>query len=73
MKGKIYKGEDNQWLVDYSDNQTLQLHPDDSAELIDLERIVDNIGARIAASSTIEFEIVENQKMDGVVKYAKLI
>lgn len=72
MKGKIYKGEDNQWLVDYSDNQTLQLHPDDCAELIDLERIFDNVEARIAASD-INFEIVENKKLDGVVKYAKLV
>lgn len=72
MKGKIYKGEDNQWLVDYSDNQTLQLHPDDSAELIDLERMFDNVEARIF-NSIIEFNIVENQKMDEVVKYAKLV
>lgn len=72
MKGKIYKSEDNQWLVDYSDNQTLQLHPDDSAELIDLEKVFDNVEARVS-NFIIEFNIVENKKMDGVVKYAKLI
>jgi len=71
MKGKLHKTEDHGWIVLF-DDEFLQLHPDDVNDLIDLDNVFDNVEARIAASPNVEFEIVENQKMSGVVKYAKL-
>jgi hypothetical protein len=77
MKGRLLKTEDYGWLVSYNDSQGLfqfiQLHPEDVNEILDQEKIFDNIEARISAYPYIEFEIVENVKMDYcVVKYAKI-
>jgi hypothetical protein len=59
MKGKIVKVHDNQYWVEIPGHATLPLHPDD---FITAEHI---FGESV-------FEIVENQKISGVVKYAKL-
>lgn len=76
MKGRLLKTEDHGWLVAYNDSeglfQFMQLHPDNVLEFIELDNIFDNIEARISSHPDVEFEIVENQKLDGVVKYAKL-
>ena len=76
MTGRLHKTKQG-WVVSYNDSQGLfqfiQLHPEDVNEILDLEKVFDNVEARISAHPDIEFEIVEHQKMDGVVKYAKLI
>jgi hypothetical protein len=72
MKGKIYKGKHNEWLVKHEDTD-YQLHPDDVEDLLDLERRFDFIEGRIAASPEVEFTIVEHQKLTGTATYAKLI
>jgi len=79
MKGILHKLKQT-WMVEHceksGDNNWItyiQLHPDNVNEILDLEKVFDNIEARISAHPDIEFEIVEHQKMDGVVKYAKLI
>lgn len=77
MKGRLLKTEDYGWLVSYNDAeglfQTRQLHPDNVNEILDLEKVFDNIETRISAHPDVEFEIVEHQKMDSAAEYAKLI
>lgn len=77
MKGRIFKTEDYGWLVAYNDAEglfrTRQLHPDNVNEILEWEKVFDNIEARISAHPDVEFEMVEHQKMDGVTEYAKLI
>lgn len=71
MKGRIHRTDDYGWVVLF-DDEFLQLHPDNVNEILELKGIFDNIDARILADPEVEFEIVENHKMSGVVKYAKL-
>lgn len=78
MKGTLQKNKDNQWSVTISSvsKESLdeyQLHPDDVNELIDINNIFDNLEARIAANPEIDFDVVECQKMNDIVKYAKLV
>jgi hypothetical protein len=71
MKGRLYRDKHNEWLVE-SREQTYQLHPDNTYELFELEQRFDFIEGRIAAQPIVEFELVEEWKMSGTVKYAKL-
>lgn len=71
MKGKIYKGEHNEWLVKHEDKD-YQLHPHDVERLAELDRVFDNLHARISASPDVEFTIVEHHKLTGTATYAKL-
>ena len=83
MKGKLKRKEDNMWVVEYEevyfgDNRLslepneIQLHPDDVEKMLELDRMVDNIEARVNINPEVEFGIVEHQKLSGIVKYAKL-
>lgn len=77
MKGTIKKGEFNDWYVEYADDQeglkSLPLHSDDVEEILELSQVFDNIESRIFAYPNVEFDIFENQKLDGISKSAKLI
>jgi len=84
MKGKLKRKEDNMWVVEYEDvifgdNRLslelyeIQLHPDDVEKMLELDRMFDNLEARINVNPEVEFDIVEYQKLSGIVKYAKLI
>jgi hypothetical protein len=83
MKGKLKRKEDNMWVVEYEevyfgDNRLslepyeIQLHPDDVEKMLELDRMFDNLEARINVNPEVEFDIVEHQKLSGIVKYAKL-
>jgi hypothetical protein len=83
MKGKLKRKEDNMWVVEYEDvyfgdnrlslePNEIQLHPDDVEKMLELDRMVDNIEARVNINPEVEFDIVEHQKLSGIVKYAKL-
>ena len=75
MIGRLHKREYDEWVVTYTEvNETidLQLHPDDINNLVELDRIFDNLEARIASQPNVEFEIVNHQKLTGSIKYAKL-
>lgn len=77
MNGKLLKNEDYGWFVSYKTKdgmfEVLQLHPDNVNEILEDSKVFDNIEARILANPQVEFDIVENNKMSGVAKYAKLI
>ena len=83
MKGKLKRKEDNMWVVEYEevyfgDNrlslelEETQLHPDDVEKMLELDRKFDNLEARINVNPEVEFDIVEHQKLNGIIKYAKL-
>jgi hypothetical protein len=83
MKGKLKRKEDNMWIVEYEDvifgdnrlslePYEIQLHPDDVEKMLELDRMFDNLEARININPEVEFDIVEHQKLSGIVKYAKL-
>ncbi len=82
MKGKLHKMPERGWVItclqEMEDSpgvlETIifPLHSDDEYELFELEERFDNLEARIAAQPDVEFEIVEKQKLSGIVKYAKL-
>jgi len=83
MKGKLKRKEDNMWVVEYEevyfgDNrlslelEETQLHPDDVEKMLELDRTFDNLESRINVNPEVEFDIVEHQKLSGIVKYAKL-
>jgi len=72
MKGKLRKAEHNEWIVEQG-TDLYQVHPDDADRLIELDRVFDNLSARIEASPEVEFYIVQNQKLSGTVTYAKLM
>jgi hypothetical protein len=79
MKG-VLKNTGAGWFVLYqvmrdeitSGYDSIQLHPNDAYELFELEQRFDNLESRIAANPNVEFEIVEEWKISGMVKYAKL-
>ena len=71
-QGEIKCGEGNDWYVE-SEGRFYGLHPDDLEYIASMEKIFDNISDRILASPNVEFSIIEHQKMDGVIKYAKLL
>ena len=82
MRGVLYNTKHNGWMVKFNKKELnpnelgvdeLQLHPDDVNEIIEQSIWFDNIEARIAAYPEVKFQIVENEKMSGVVRYAKLI
>lgn len=72
MLGQLKKVEDLGWMVEI-DGKDYELHPDDVDVLNLLQQRFDNLEARITAYPEGEFEIIDHQKMDGVVKYAKII
>jgi hypothetical protein len=83
MKGNLKRKEDNMWIVEYEDvifgdnrlslePYEIQLHPDDVEKMLELDRMFDNLEARIKVNPEVEFDIVEHQKLSGIVKYAKL-
>jgi hypothetical protein len=83
MKGKLKRKEDNMWIVEYEDvifgdnrlslePYEIQLHPDNVEKMLELDRMFDNLEARININPEVEFDIVEHQKLSGIVKYAKL-
>lgn len=59
---------DTEYLV-----KTLPLHCDDVEQIEEDSKVFDNIEARIAYYPDVEFEIIENQKLDGISLSAKLI
>lgn len=71
MLGKLKKVEDLGWMVEI-DGKDYELHPDDVETILELQQIFDNLDARIIAWPEEEFDIVEHQKLTGVVKYAKI-
>ena len=71
MKGKLRKAEHNEWIVEHGAD-LYRVHPDDADRLIELDRIFDNLSARVEADPSVEFELVENKKLSGTVTYAKL-
>jgi hypothetical protein len=84
MKGQLIKHPDHQfWMVEYeeiysADNRhevikvNLQLHPDDVEKIHEWNQIFDSIEGRIHSIPEVEFDIIEHQKLSGIVKYAKL-
>ena len=83
MKGELKRKEDNMWIVEYEDvifgdnrlslePNEIQLHPDDVEKMLELDRTFDNIEARINVNPEVEFDIVEHQKLSGIIKYARL-
>jgi hypothetical protein len=84
MKGQLIKHPDHQfWMVEYeeiysADNRhevikvNLQLHPDDVEKIHEWNQIFDSIEGRINSIPEVEFDIIEHQKLSGIVKYAKL-
>ena len=71
MKGRIHRAEYNEWLIEH-EGKSYQLHPDDVNELEEMGRVFDNLDARIEASPTVEFSLVQHQKLTGTATYAKL-
>lgn len=72
MKGRLYRGKNNEWLVK-TEEQEHQLHPDDVEYLLELDRIFDNLEARISQNSEVQFELINHNKLTGIATYAKLI
>ena len=75
MRG-ILHNTDHGWMVTYTEGGTekgLSLHPDDIEFINDTKYTFDDLEAQIASNPEVEFEIVENQKLTGVSRYAKLI
>ena len=75
MRGELLN-TDHGWMVTYTEDgvaKGLSLHYDDVEFINETRFTFDNIEARIAANPEVEFEIVENQKLDGVSRYAKLV
>lgn len=72
MKGRIHRTDDYGWVVLF-DDEFLQLHPDNVNEILEWEKVFDNIEARISAHPDVEFNLFTVKKMDGSVTYAKLI
>ena len=50
----------------------IPLHYDDVEEINDMAKHFDNIEARILSSPHVDYDLVENKKMSGISKYAKL-
>jgi len=75
MTGELHN-TDHGWMVSYTEDglaKGLSLHYDDVDFINETKYTFDNVEARIAKNPIVEFVIVENQKMSGVVKYAKLL
>jgi hypothetical protein len=72
LKGRLYRGEYNEWLVK-TEEQEYQLHPDDVEELLELDRIFDNLEARISQKPEVDFQVIVKSKLTGSTVYAKLI
>lgn len=80
MKGILFKSElYDGWLVRWSNPEEyrqpiheIQLHPDDVQIIIEASDIFDNVEARYH-NQVVEFEIITKQKMDGFVRYAKIV
>jgi hypothetical protein len=81
MKGTLHKTEQG-WVVEYAKHSELPLHPDDIRQIEEAAKVFDNIEARIAAYSSVEFEIIDefthpelftNVGWGDSIKYAKLM
>ncbi len=81
MKGTLHKTEQG-WVVEYAKHSELPLHPDDVKQIEEDAKVFDNIEARIAACSSVEFEIIDefthpelftNVGWGDSITYAKLI
>jgi len=53
-------------------DEEIPLHPDDVNQIFEDSKVFDNIEARIKCYPEVEFEIVTQQKISGIVTYAKL-
>jgi len=72
MRGRLSR-VDNQWQIQDTDSgRVYDLHADDCNDLLELEERFDFIESRIAASPLVEYELITQQKMSGLVAYAKL-
>ncbi len=71
MKGEITL-KDGMWYVKAEDGEMIPLHYDDVEEIKDMAKHFDNIEARILSSPHVDYDLVENKKMSGISKYAKL-
>ena len=74
MTGKMHMSEDG-WIINYKEDdvdKTIPVHPDDIDTIDQLRDIFDNIEARITANDSIEFIIIEHQKLSGVINYGKI-
>lgn len=83
MNGKLVKDRYKLWCVEFEDvtwednrhekfTNSIPVHPDDLEMLLNLEKNFDSIESRILLNPNVEFEIVTNQKLSGIVEYAKL-
>lgn len=75
MTGELLN-TDHGWMVSYTEDglpKGLSLHYNDVDAINELRFTFDNIEARIANDPIVEFIIVENQKLTGVSRYAKLL
>lgn len=75
MKGKLFKSEHG-WMISYTEDgieKGLSLHYDDVDFINESRYTFDDIEASIASNPEVEFEIIENQKLDGVSRYGKLV
>jgi len=83
MTGRLHKMPERGWTVThmeeakgssgvFEEKKSYPLHPDDAYEFFELEQRFDFLEGRIAAQPIVEFELVEEWKMSGTVKYAKL-
>jgi len=77
MIGILVRDRYKIWSVKYKDidnsDKQLPLISEDVEYLLELERNFDNLDSRIDVNPEVEFFIVENKKMSGIVKYAKLM
>lgn len=79
MKGRIKKIQD-QWGITFKSlkennevyDEFLQLHSEDLEEIEKASQIFDNVESRYE-DQEVYFEIVENQKMSGIARYAKIV
>lgn len=75
MKGELFKSIHG-WMISYTDEgkeKCVSLHYDDVDYIHQLQYTFDNIEARISTNPYVEFEIVEDTKMEGIPVWGKLI
>jgi hypothetical protein len=62
MQGTMQKHPSRGWEISYVDDSgstfCVDLHPQERADLAELDRIFDNLDARILAEPNVEFELV---------------
>jgi hypothetical protein len=75
MKGELIKSTHG-WMISYIENgehKGISLHYDDIEFIEETKFTFNDIEATIAANPEVTFEIVENQKLDGVSRYGQLV